>query len=86
MKNYQALFRKVSTWLRPSSNSEKEEEEAGDREALLFVHIFCHRTIPYHFEESDGWMAQNFFYGGFLSILPRYHIKLMLMYNVRMGD
>ncbi|TFK70572.1 S-adenosyl-L-methionine-dependent methyltransferase [Pluteus cervinus] len=59
MKNYQALLRKVSTWLRPS-NSEKEE--AGD--ALLFIHIFCHRTTPYHFEEEDGWMAQNFFSGG----------------------
>jgi hypothetical protein len=29
---------------------------------MLFVHIFCRRTMPYHFE-GDGWMAQHFFTG-----------------------
>jgi len=58
MKNYQALFRKVSTWLRPNCSTKEEDD------ALLFVHIFCHRTTPYHFEEQDGWMATNFFSGG----------------------
>ncbi|KII92175.1 hypothetical protein PLICRDRAFT_36965 [Plicaturopsis crispa FD-325 SS-3] len=57
MKNYQILLRKVSTWLRP-----KTPENPDD--ALLFVHIFCHRTTPYHFEEGDGWMARTFFSGG----------------------
>ncbi|KAN0063992.1 hypothetical protein ACQY0O_003598 [Thecaphora frezii] len=56
MKNYSHLFRKVSRWLKPSN-------EAADP-SLLFIHIFCHRTTPYHFEEDDGWMAQNFFTGG----------------------
>lgn len=51
MKNYSLLFSKVSTWLRSP-------------QSLLFIHIFCHRTTPYHFEQSDGWMAQNFFSGG----------------------
>lgn len=51
MKNYSLLFSKVSTWLRDSTS-------------LLFIHIFCHRTMPYHFEQDDGWMAQNFFSGG----------------------
>ncbi|KAF8973037.1 S-adenosyl-L-methionine-dependent methyltransferase [Flammula alnicola] len=55
MKNYQALFKKVSTWLRPKSDKD---------ESLLFIHIFCHRTTPYHFVEDDGWMAKNFFSGG----------------------
>jgi cyclopropane fatty-acyl-phospholipid synthase-like methyltransferase len=50
MKAYPTLFRKVSTWLQPTG--------------LLFIHIFCHRTTPYHFEESSGWMAQTFFSGG----------------------
>ncbi|KAJ7049972.1 S-adenosyl-L-methionine-dependent methyltransferase [Mycena amicta] len=57
MKNFQVLLSKVSTWLRPSKTSE-------DDEALLFIHIFCHSTTPYHFEQDDGWMAQNFFSGG----------------------
>ncbi|KAL0059031.1 hypothetical protein AAF712_014269 [Marasmius tenuissimus] len=51
MKNYQMLLRKVSTWLRSN-------------DSLLFIHIFCHKTTPYHFEEGDGWMAKNFFSGG----------------------
>ncbi|KAF8160723.1 S-adenosyl-L-methionine-dependent methyltransferase [Crassisporium funariophilum] len=55
MKNYQTLFKKVSTWLRP---------KATKQESLLFIHIFCHRTTPYHFVEDDGWMAKNFFSGG----------------------
>ena len=60
MKNYEVLLHKVSTWLRPHSGREKD---AG-AEALLFVHIFVHRTTPYHFEEGDGWMARTFFSGG----------------------
>jgi cyclopropane fatty-acyl-phospholipid synthase-like methyltransferase len=52
MKAYPLLFHKVSTWLAPGG--------------LLFIHIFCHRSQPYHFEESDGWMAQTFFSGGCL--------------------
>ncbi|PCH36126.1 S-adenosyl-L-methionine-dependent methyltransferase [Wolfiporia cocos MD-104 SS10] len=52
MKNYKLLMAKVASWLRP------------DADSLFFVHIFCHRTTPYHFEEGDGWMARNFFSGG----------------------
>ncbi|KAM5534536.1 hypothetical protein V8D89_006004 [Ganoderma adspersum] len=54
MKNYKALMSKVASWLRAG----------GPEESLFFVHIFCHRTTPYHFEEGDGWMAQTFFSGG----------------------
>jgi len=36
MKNYQELMRRCSSWLRPGG--------------ALFVHIFCHRSSPYHFE------------------------------------
>ncbi|KAG7446577.1 S-adenosyl-L-methionine-dependent methyltransferase [Guyanagaster necrorhizus] len=57
MKNYEVLLKKVSSWLRPSDVDHPDE-------ALLFVHIFCHRITPYHFEEGDGWMARNFFSGG----------------------
>ncbi|KAL8277745.1 hypothetical protein RQP46_009867 [Phenoliferia psychrophenolica] len=57
MKNYEFLLRKVATWL-------KSNKDAKGGEALLFVHIFCHRDTPYHFEENDGWMSRNFFSGG----------------------
>ncbi|EGG12778.1 uncharacterized protein MELLADRAFT_87040 [Melampsora larici-populina 98AG31] len=50
MKNYEFLFKKVSTWLNP--------------DGLFFAHVFCHTIHPYHFESDDGWMAQNFFSGG----------------------
>ncbi|KAK7473175.1 hypothetical protein VKT23_001274 [Stygiomarasmius scandens] len=56
MKNYQILLKKVASWLKSSSSP--------DDESLLFIHIFCHRITPYHFEEGDGWMARNFFSGG----------------------
>ncbi|KAI0779430.1 S-adenosyl-L-methionine-dependent methyltransferase [Fomes fomentarius] len=56
MKNYKLLMAKVASWLRPNTDSAEE--------SLFFVHIFCHRTTPYHFEEGDGWMAQTFFSGG----------------------
>ena len=50
MKSYPQLFAKISTWLAPHG--------------LLFIHIFCHKSQPYHFESDDGWMAQTFFSGG----------------------
>ncbi|GJQ11417.1 hypothetical protein GpartN1_g3208.t1 [Galdieria partita] len=52
MKNYSLLLEKVAKWLKP--------------QGLLFLHIFCHRLFPYHFE-SDGeqnWMGRYFFSGG----------------------
>ncbi|KAI0044222.1 S-adenosyl-L-methionine-dependent methyltransferase [Auriscalpium vulgare] len=57
MKNYELLLRKISTWMKPSKAEDSDP-------ALLFVHIFCHKTVTYDFEESDGWMAQTFFSGG----------------------
>jgi cyclopropane fatty-acyl-phospholipid synthase-like methyltransferase len=39
MKNYEAIFHKISTWLKPN-------KEAKTGEALLFVHIFCHKDTP----------------------------------------
>ncbi|KAF9257547.1 S-adenosyl-L-methionine-dependent methyltransferase [Marasmius fiardii PR-910] len=51
MKNYQILFKKMSTWLK-------------SHESLVFISVFCHISTPYHFEEGGGWMAENFFSGG----------------------
>ena len=52
MKNYQLLLRKIAGWLVP-----------GDR---LFVHIFTHRELAYHYEDKgpDDWMTRYFFAGG----------------------
>ncbi|KAJ3076276.1 hypothetical protein HDU98_004575 [Podochytrium sp. JEL0797] len=55
MKNYQTLFQKVSRWLVPHTGR-------------LFVHVFCHKSVPYDFETedpaSDTWLARYFFSGG----------------------
>ncbi len=52
MKNYAALLKRISTWLRD--------------EGKLFVHIFTHLTFAYHFNAKDAsdWMSQYFFTGG----------------------
>ncbi len=71
MKNYAELFRKVSSWLK----------DGGD--SRLFIHIFCHRTTPYHFEEDDGWMAQNFFSGG---TMPSFDLFQHFQQHVTLED
>jgi cyclopropane-fatty-acyl-phospholipid synthase len=52
MKNYQLLLQRIASWLKPGGK--------------LFVHIFTHRELAYHFEvRSDSdWMAKYFFTGG----------------------
>lgn len=54
MRNYELLLRRVASWLRPGGK--------------LFVHIFCHRAMPYLFEtEGDSnWMGRHFFTGGMM--------------------
>ncbi len=54
VRNYRALFRKCSQWLKP--------------DAKMFVHIFAHRELAYPFEVKDDkdWMAKNFFTGGMM--------------------
>jgi cyclopropane-fatty-acyl-phospholipid synthase len=52
MKNYHRLLSRVAQWLKPGGK--------------LFVHIFSHRNLAYHFESrgSSDWMARHFFTGG----------------------
>ena len=54
MRNYQALLHNIRGWSLPR--------------ALLFVHVFAHRTYAYPFEvrDSSDWMAQYFFTGGLM--------------------
>ena len=59
MKNYGLLLNKISRWLRPDGN--------------LFVHIFAHKLLAYHYEVQDenDWMTQYFFLGG---TMPSEHL------------
>jgi len=54
MRNYEALLSRVCSWLRPAGQ--------------LFIHIFCHRSFCYFFEDEDSgdWMARHFFTGGMM--------------------
>ncbi len=63
MRNYQMLFDRIAGWLKADGK--------------LWFHIFCHRTIPYFFE-NDGkadWMARNFFTGG---LMPSWDLPLKI--------
>jgi cyclopropane-fatty-acyl-phospholipid synthase len=59
MKNYGLLLNKISRWMRP--------------DAKLFVHIFAHKLLAYHYEVQDenDWMTQYFFLGG---TMPSEHL------------
>jgi cyclopropane-fatty-acyl-phospholipid synthase len=54
MRNWPALFRHVSSWLRPNGR--------------FFMHVFAHRSTPYAFEARDetDWMSRHFFSGGMM--------------------
>lgn len=49
VKNYKVLLSRIASWLKP--------------EGRLFVHIFAHSRMSYHFEPDD-WMGRYFFTGG----------------------
>jgi cyclopropane-fatty-acyl-phospholipid synthase len=54
MRNYALLFERVAGWLA--------------RDGKFFMHIFCHRSIPYAFVDSGptDWMSRYFFSGGMM--------------------
>jgi cyclopropane-fatty-acyl-phospholipid synthase len=54
MRNYQQLFKRIHDSLKPDGR--------------FFMHIFCHRDLPYAFEENNAtdWMSRHFFSGGMM--------------------
>ena len=54
LRNWPRLLASIHAWLRPAG--------------ALFLHVFCHRSTAYRFEDRDAsdWMARNFFSGGLM--------------------
>ena len=71
MRNWQVLYGKVASWLKPQGK--------------FFKHIFVHRNTPYLFEVqgNDDWMSQFFFSGG---MMPSDDLPLHFQDNLKLAQ
>jgi len=71
MRNYRALFERVSDWLLADGR--------------FFMHIFCHRDTPYEFVDAgpSDWMSRHFFSGG---IMPSRDLPMRFQEHLALLD
>ncbi len=71
MRNWPALLGRIAAALHPAGK--------------LLLHVFCHRSVPYLFEDRDGsdWMSRHFFSGG---IMPSDTLPSFLQDSLQLRD